>query len=108
MLSAKQETSVGYLFQNRQWGVTEWGLQSIQPGAPYEYNIEAERLLETGNDGTPLYDWPFHMGEKTWIDMSAFEEAFREALRIHSGKYEGTVDSALLDQSFAAGRARSR
>jgi hypothetical protein len=65
-------------------------------------------LLETANDGTPTYDWPFHMGEKTLIDMAAFEEAFREAVKVHAGKYKGTVDTALLDESFAAGRARIR
>ena len=108
MLGEKREGSVSVLFQNNQWTVTDWGLQSIKPGAPYEYNIAAGRLLETGNDGTPTYDWPLQMGEKTWIDMQAFEEAFRKALDLHAGKYKGTVDRENLDNSFAAARNRYR
>lgn len=96
------------LFQNDQWAVTDWGLKSIKPGAPYEYEIAAKRLLETGNDGTSTYDWPVHMAEKSWINMDAFEEAFRQAIVVHTGKYEGLVDAENLDKSFAAGRARSR
>lgn len=93
------------LFQNKQWAVTDAGLHSIEP---YQYEIPAERLLETANDSTKLYDWPYHMAEKTWIDMAAFEEAFRKATEVHAGKYKGLVDPALLDESFVAGWKRLR
>jgi hypothetical protein len=55
------------LFENCQWAVTHWGLESVKPGAPYAYNIAAERLLETGAaGGGKFYDWPIQMAEKTW------------------------------------------
>jgi hypothetical protein len=89
------------LFENSQWAVTDWGLESVKPGAPYKYNIEASRLLEkAGAGGGALYDWPIQMAEKNWIDMRAFREAFMKALELHKGKYQTDVDGALLEQSF--------
>lgn len=88
------------LFQNEQWAVTKFGLEAVRPGAP-EYLISAERLLESGGvAGGQLYDWPSHMAEKTWIDLAAFVEAFRKALKIHEGRYPGTVDAGLLEKSI--------
>lgn len=89
------------LFENQQWAVTDWGLQSIKPGAPYEYNIEAERLLEKASaGGGKFYDWPIQMAGKNWINMAAFTEAFNKALELHKGKYKGDVDRGLLEASF--------
>jgi hypothetical protein len=95
------------LFENCQWAVTHWGLESVKPGAPYAYNIAAERLLETGAaGGGKFYDWPIQMAEKTWINMGAFSEAFRRALEVHMGKYKGEVDQALLEESFKEAQRR--
>lgn len=66
-----------------------------------EYNIAAHRLPEK-DDGTSAYVWPKHMGEKRWIDMSAFDEAFRKALEVHSGRFGYEVNAAHLGGRFAA------
>jgi hypothetical protein len=95
------------LFQNGQWAVTDWGLESVRPGAPYAYNIAAERQLETGAaGGGKFYDWPIQMAEKTLVDTRAFSEAFRKALEIHREKYKGEVNHALLEESFKEAQRR--
>jgi hypothetical protein len=89
------------LFQNHQWAVTDAGLQSIEPAAPMEYHIAADRLREKAGAGRgEVYDWPLHMAEKSWVDLGAFVEAFRKALELHAGKYRGHVDPALLEESI--------
>ena len=93
------------LFKNDQWAVTEEGLQSIKPGAPYEYYISADRLLEKGGAGRgEVYDWPLQLAEKTWVDLEAFIQAYRKAIEIHVGKYSGAVDQDLLELSIQKGR----
>ena len=47
-------------FQNHQWSVTDYGVESVRPGAP-NYHFDKTRLLETGNHGGEMYDWPPHM-----------------------------------------------
>jgi len=87
----------------------DWGIQSVKPGAPYEYNIEARRLLEkNGEGGGRLYDWPIHMAEKTWVDVDAFAEAFTKALDLLREKYQGAPDAALLSGSLAEARRRAK
>jgi len=92
------------LYQNRQWAVTDWGLTSVKPGAPYEYEIVASRLLETANHGETIYDWPSQLAEKTWVDFDAFIEAYKQALVLHAVKYKGTVDSVMLERSIQYAR----
>lgn len=96
------------LFRNSQWAVTNIGLHSLTPAAPYKYDIEAERLLERTDAGTTIYKWPLHMAEKNWIDFAAFEEAFRKALEEHVGKYKEHVEPDVLETSFSAGWERIR
>ena len=62
-------------FQNRQWAVTEWGLEA-NPGRVSEYLIPASQLLvANGIGGGKYYDWPLQLAAKTWIDIGAFNEA---------------------------------
>ena len=96
------------LYANDQWAVTDWGLTSVKPGAPMEYEIPAERLLEKDGRGDGFYDWPGHVGEKTWVDYGKFAGAYREAIKHHAGKYTGAVDQALLDASIKDGRETAR
>lgn len=96
------------LYQNHQWAVHDWGLQSVKPGAPFEYNIDASRLLERRGAGDgKLYDWPLQLAEKTWIDIELFIEAYSNALKLLADKYTGTPDSNLLQETFAAARKRA-
>jgi hypothetical protein len=83
------------LFENHQWRVTAYGVESIEPAPTYE--LSAERFLETNM--TEFYDWPVHMAEKNWIDIEAF---------IHAGKLNGAVDSAKLTASIAKARQQAR
>ena len=97
------------LFKNGQWAVRSWGLQSVKPGAPYEYNIAASRLLEKmGAGGGELYDWPYHMAEKNWVNIDAFIEAFGKALEEHKGKYNADVDTELLKLTYQKARERAQ
>lgn len=95
------------LYANDQWAVTDWGLTSVKPGAPMEYEIPAKRLLEKEGRGDGFYDWPGQVGEKTWVDYSKFADAYREAIKEHAGKYEGMVDQVLLDASIKDGLEQS-
>jgi len=95
------------VFENHQWEVTDYGVESKRP-AP-TYNFEAARLLETADHGHgPMYDWPVHMAEKTWVDIEAFIEAFEQALAIHKGKYDGKADPEMMSESLRVARRYAR
>jgi hypothetical protein len=95
------------LFEKHQRQVTDYGIESVHRNAPY-YHFNAERLLEIQGAGEgKLYDWPVHMAEKTWVDIDAFIEAFKEGLKLHSAKL-GTVDQKVLEASFAKARQIAR
>jgi hypothetical protein len=95
------------LFENHQWQVTDYGVESAKPAPTYHF--EARRVLETGSAGREeLYDWPVHMAEKTWVDIEAFIEPFVKATEIHAGKYKGRVDAAMLKASIAEARRIAR
>jgi len=90
-------------FENHQWAVTDYGLESIQ--LPWEYPIAASRLLETrGSADSKLYNWPVHLAQKKWIDIEAFIEAFNKALELHEDEYRGSVDFLVLGKSIDAAR----
>jgi hypothetical protein len=98
-------------FQNHQWTVTELGLEGVISRGVSEYFIPASRLLvANGIGGGKYYDWPLQLAAKTWIDIGAFNEAFRVALEYHKGKYRGEVDQAMLAASlcYAVEQARRR
>lgn len=93
------------IFINGQWAVIDYGMTTVRPGAPYEYNIDAPRLL-TRSNGYPggIYDWPYHMAEKTWIDIEAFIAAYQKAIDHH---HPGEADAELLEQTYAMARKRA-
>jgi hypothetical protein len=85
-------------FQNHQWLVTDYGVESVRPATPY-YHFNKERLLETGNRGGEMYGWPVHLAEKTWVDIEAFIEVFQKALDLLG--YAPQVDKAMLEHPAA-------
>jgi hypothetical protein len=89
------------IFQNGQWQVTNFGLVSYRPGAPYRYQIDAERLLQVERQ---LYGWPLYVVQKPWVKPDQFFEAFKVAIDAHEGRYPGKVDLALLQASFDEAR----
>jgi hypothetical protein len=92
------------LFANHQWSVTDYGVEAVRPDAPY-YHFGADRILETTDRGGQLfYDWPIHLGEKTWVDIEAFIEVFLKAIEMHAGRLGGKVDQDVLARSLARGR----
>ncbi|HWD28590.1 MAG TPA: hypothetical protein VG387_15570 [Rhizomicrobium sp.] len=104
------------LFKNRQWAVTDYGLEAIvgartpedgdEQGSTPDYEIPASRLLETtARDGVELYDWPVHMAEKTWIFLGAFIEAFLFALIAHQQSEK--IQADILAKSIKYARKSS-
>ena len=100
------------ILANWQWGITEIGVEAIEgatgpsiDGATPKYSINTERLLETTTRGKDVfYDWPVHMAEKTWVDVEAFNEAFKKALEYHAVTY----DKDMLASSFAEARRQAK
>ena len=90
------------IYRNAQWQVTNSGVASLRTAAPYCcYEIDAERLLSIENFGKrQLYSWPMHVTRMVWVDPDLFFEAFKAAIDAHEGRYSGTVDPALLEESF--------
>lgn len=99
----------------RQWQVTANGLDSVEPDAPYFYDIDAHRLGElmqpggheeiiVSSSGEVLLICPIHMAGKRWIDIDDFERAFREALVFHGL----AIDPAVVDASFRQAREKRR
>jgi hypothetical protein len=94
------------LFENHQWQVTDYGMESAKPAPTYHF--EGRRLLETQGAGMgEMYDWPVHMAEKTWVDVEAFIEAFTQALKLHSDKI-GKVNDDMLRASLAKARREAQ
>jgi hypothetical protein len=91
-------------YKNQQWAVTNIGLESLAPAPTYQ--IDAARLVETSAHGTEFfYDWPIHMAEKTWVDIEAFVESFKHALRSHADKCSHHVNLVMLASSVAEARS---
>ena len=88
-------------FENDQWSVTDFGLESKPTDAPASYKIKASRLLEMGGIGKgELYDFPLQVAQKSWVSIEQFAEAYTQALEIHGSKLTGAVDEAVLKQSI--------
>jgi hypothetical protein len=63
------------IFQNRDWRVTETGIESRRRVPTYV--VPAEQLLL---DLHGHYYWPEHMAEKSWVSTDSFIEAYVAAL----------------------------
>jgi hypothetical protein len=81
------------LWANAQWAVTAFGLECIEPKAPYQIHFEnlGDRFFEDNSRSAQLA----HMASKRWVDAGAFVTAFRAALRIHRGKFKAFDEDAL-------------
>lgn len=64
---------------DRQWAVTDVGLQCANP----YYPISKSQLSELRERDTGVAMWPLQMAEKSWVDIEDFIAAFEEALRVH-------------------------
>lgn len=85
----------------RQWCVTDYGLETIEPDA---YSVGAGQLtgLTQGID-EPMAERMRHITEKTWVDVEDFAAAFAVALAVHSGK-----SAELPPQAFLAALREAR
>ena len=70
------------MFQNRQWAVTEFGLENI--AGPYHYWISKADLFISM--GTPDRTWRDHMKSKNWVDEDQFNEAYDRAVKQFFGE----------------------
>jgi hypothetical protein len=99
------------VWDNGRWAVTEFGLEPLYSKEPERYEayvIPAAHLLDTRGFGAPLYFWPVQVAAQAWLDLDAFEEAFKKSLEIHSQKYQLDVDSYVLEKSFRRARGERR
>lgn len=105
-------------YANTQWTVFDDRIVCTS-GAHIGYTIENHRLLDERPGRGRLYDWPVHMGEKEWVDLTAFEGALYAAIRVQEelmllegpvsdeGRFS-EVDHLYMQYAFAeAKRARA-
>jgi len=93
------------IFEYDQWAVSDFGLQSLTPNAPYVYKVPASELLRLVRLGDHhLYFWIIQVSNKWWVDIESFIAAFSKALHVHEGRYDGTPDQDVLQASFARAR----
>lgn len=71
------------LYQNRQWCVTEYGIENHRGACHYYIPWSDIRPTPEGEHG-----WEQHMAEKTWVDTAAFNDAFRIANRMKISGYQ--------------------
>jgi len=89
------------IFQNRQWRVTENGIESRRRVPTYV--VPAEQLLL---DLHGHYYWPEHMAEKSWVSADEFIEAYVAALKaLHPGFDKNSLKTAI---ALAAARQTSK
>ena len=94
------------IFEYDQWAVSDFGMQSVMPYAPYVYKIPADDFLMTFLVGNRhLYLWVVRPANKSWVDIESFLSCFTRALDVHEDRYEGYRDQEMLLDSFE--RARS-
>ena len=89
-------------WDNGSWAVTEFGLEPLysKDGERHEaYVISAAHLLDM-RIFAPVYFWPTEVAAQAWLDLDAFEEAFKKALEIHCRKYRLVVNDDVLAKSF--------
>lgn len=82
--------AIGTLFENRDWTVTEEGLEHRGT----RYLIERGQIGRRHADGS--WAWAEHMLEKSWVTPDLFADAFRTAVRLF-----GFESDDALDLSFA-------
>jgi hypothetical protein len=83
-------------FENAQWRVTADGMESVDPRIVPPAFIERNRFFQTRAVGDEVYyEWPLHMAEKSWVDLAAFEQAFRVAC---------SIDPVIAKRSFDKAR----
>jgi hypothetical protein len=85
------------IFQNRDWRVTETGIESRRRVPTYV--VPAEQLLL---DLHGHYYWPEHMAEKSWVSPDAFIEAYVAALESLRPQF----DKDSLNKAIAQAAAR--
>lgn len=72
---------INVLYQNRQWSVTEHGLENHQ-GPRCDIPWPDIRPTQTNAHG-----WEWHMAEKTWVDLEAFCDAYQHANAMKAAGY---------------------
>lgn len=93
---------------NWQWAVTESGIEAVEGttspsvvGLTSRYVIYSDKLLDTTRRGNhTFYEWPIHMAEKTWVDVTAFNQAFERAISYHLEDGMEAVNLKMLQASF--------
>lgn len=68
-------------WSGRQWCVTDFGLETINPDRYYVEPSQLRRLTEGA--GIPMAEGLRHIGEKTWVDIEDLAAAFAVAVQVH-------------------------
>jgi hypothetical protein len=80
------------IWANKDWAVTDNGLESRVPAV--EYLILKERLCELFSGTANISMWPRHMVQKRWVDFDLFCSAYVKAVEIHTPKGRDEIDLA--------------
>lgn len=87
------------IFSNAQWRIKDGHVETL--GEPYDYHFSIDRVFETSDHrGAPVYDWPPHMAEKSWVDVRLFNEVFEKALRYQAEQTGAAIDEEMLQRSL--------
>lgn len=89
-------------FENEQWKVDDEAVEAKGAHKYYWFALDRTQEMTTRN-GRELYDWPVHMAEKLWVDLSLFNQAFEFALRKFAAESATQVNEDMLVASYAEG-----
>lgn len=71
------------LYQNSQWAVTNYGIESLED--PWYYPIAKAELDRRAHYLDPdISSLVIHVCEKRWVDGALFIDAFRRAVEVHA------------------------
>jgi hypothetical protein len=85
--------------QDVRWSVTEFGLEAVNPDFE-AYRIPRSRLLEVDSEGViSLYVCPMPVSQQVGVNIEAFLDAGRNAVKVHDRPLPA-VDRKILADSL--------
>ena len=88
------------IFKNIQWIVADKFVSPVDAELSQGFPI-SEVFKTTTRGSDTFYEWPLHFGEKTWVNLELFRQAFEAAIKYQSDKTSVDVDQDMINASFA-------